>query len=90
VTFQAMMHDVLHDFIRQFVLVFFDDILIFSDSWSIHLQHVRVVLLGLREHSLAVKRSKCAFSIAFLTYLGHAILADGVTMDAEKVAAVKA
>jgi hypothetical protein len=36
-TFQAMMNDVLHDFIRHFVLIFFDDILIFSDSWSGHL-----------------------------------------------------
>jgi hypothetical protein len=43
-TFQAMMIDMLHDFIRHFVLVFFDDILIYSDSWSSHLQHVRTVL----------------------------------------------
>jgi hypothetical protein len=39
-TFQAMMNDVLHDFIHHFILVFFDDILIFSNSWSSHLQHV--------------------------------------------------
>jgi hypothetical protein len=43
-TFQALMNDVLHNFIRVFVLVFFDDILFFSDSWSSHLQHVRAVL----------------------------------------------
>jgi hypothetical protein len=43
-TFQALMNDVLHDLIRVFVLVFFDDILIFNHSWSSHLQHVRVVL----------------------------------------------
>jgi hypothetical protein len=43
-TFQALMNDVLQDFIRVFVLVFFDDILIFSDSWSSHLQHVRMIL----------------------------------------------
>jgi hypothetical protein len=39
-----MMNDMLHDFIRHFILVFFDDILIYSDSWSTHLQHVHVVL----------------------------------------------
>jgi hypothetical protein len=60
-TFQALMNDVLHDFIRVFILVFFDDILIFSDSWSSHLQDVRAVLQRLQEHSLAVKRSKCSF-----------------------------
>jgi hypothetical protein len=60
-TFQALMHDILHDFLRGFVLVFFDDILIYSNSWSSHLQHVRVVLQRLREHQLVVKRSKCSF-----------------------------
>jgi hypothetical protein len=89
-TFQAMMNDVLHDFIHHFVLVFFDDILIFSDSWSSHLQHIRVVLLRFCEHSLAVKRSKCAFGTESVAYLGHVISAEGVAMDAEKVAAVKA
>jgi hypothetical protein len=54
-TFQALMNDILHDFIRVFVLMFFDDILIFNDSWSAHLQHVCAVLGRLREHSLAVK-----------------------------------
>jgi hypothetical protein len=44
VTFQALMHDVLHDFLRQFALVFFNGIHIYSDSRSSHLQHVRVVL----------------------------------------------
>jgi hypothetical protein len=88
-TFQSMMNDVLHDFIHQFVLVFFDDILIFSDSWSSHLQHVRVVLHRLCEHSLVVKRSKCTFDTKSVVYLGHVISAEGVTMDAEKVAAVK-
>jgi hypothetical protein len=43
-TFQALMNDILHDFIRVFVLVFFNDILIFSDSWSAHLQHIHAVL----------------------------------------------
>jgi hypothetical protein len=82
------MNDILHDFIRVFVLVFFDDILIFSGSWSAHLQHVRVVLGSLREHSLAVKRSKCSFSASTVAYLGHVISAEGVAMDADKVAAV--
>jgi hypothetical protein len=88
-TFQALMNEVLHDFIRQFVLVFFDDILIYNDSWSSHLQHVRVMLQLLCEHKLVVKRSKCAFGASLVAYMGHVITAQRVTMDAEKVAAVQ-
>jgi hypothetical protein len=71
------------------VLVFFDNILIFNDSWSSHLQHVRVVLLWLRENNPAVKRIKCVFGTASIAYLGYVILVEGIAMDAEKVAAVK-
>jgi hypothetical protein len=90
VMFQALMNDVLHDFMCLFILVFFDDILIYSDSWSSHLQHVRTVLQRLRNHNLAVKHSKCSFGTTTVTYLGHVITAQGVAMDAEKIAAVQA
>jgi hypothetical protein len=72
-TFQTLMNAVLHDFIRHFVLVFFDNILIFSTSWSSHLQHLRAVLQRLRDHKFAVKRSKCSFGGATIVYLGHVI-----------------
>jgi hypothetical protein len=49
-TFQALMNNVLWPFLRRFILVFFDDILIYSRSWSEHLQHVRRVLTTLKEH----------------------------------------
>jgi hypothetical protein len=87
-TFQALMNDTLQDFIRVFALVFFNDILIFSNSWSEHLQHVWAVLQRLREHHLTVKRSKCSFGTTSVGYLGHIISAQEVTMDAEKVEAV--
>jgi hypothetical protein len=74
-TFQALMNDVLQDFIRVFILVFFDDILIFSPSWTSHLQHLWAILQCLRDHSLAVKRSKCSFGETLVTYLGHVISA---------------
>jgi hypothetical protein len=79
-TFQALMNDVLHDFICHFVLVFFDDILIYSDSWSSHLQHVHAVLQWLRDHNLAVKHNKCSFGTMNVAYLGHVITAQGVAM----------
>ena len=51
-TFQALMNDVLRPYLRRFVLVFFDDILICSSSWTEHLQHVVVVLRALQDHHL--------------------------------------
>jgi hypothetical protein len=89
-TFQALMNGVLHDYLSRFVLVFFDDILIYSSSWSEHLQHVRVVLTTLRQHRLAVKQSKCVFGSRSVAYLGHVISASGMAMDPAKVEAVQA
>jgi hypothetical protein len=89
-TFQALMNSVLCDFLRRFVLVFFDDILIYSTSWSEHLQHVCAVLTVLRQHHLAVKHSKCIFGSPTVAYLGHIISAKGVAMDPSKVEAVQA
>jgi hypothetical protein len=88
-TFQALMNDVLQDFIRVFVLVLFNDILIFIDSWSSHLQHVRKILQRLQEHGLAVKRSKCSFGATSVQYLGHVISDQEVAMDADKVEVVR-
>jgi hypothetical protein len=61
-TFQSLMNDVLQDFTRSFVLVFFDDILIYNHSWSEHLHHVQAVLHWVRNNQLAVKRSKCSLT----------------------------
>jgi hypothetical protein len=87
-TFQALMNDVLRPFLRRFVLVFFDDILIYSKSWADHLRHLRAVLSALRQHTLFVKRSKCAFAVASVAYLGHTISEAGVAMDSSKVQAI--
>jgi len=81
------MNDVLRPFLRRFVLVFFDDILIYSSSWSEHLQHLRTILDAFRAHRLHLKCSKCSFGPASVAYLGHIIYAGGVAMDADKVAA---
>jgi len=89
-TFQALMNFVLKPFLRRCVLVFFDDILIYSTSWTEHLQHLRAVFDVLREHQLHLKRSKCAFASLSVQYLGHVISAEGVTMDSSKVEAVQA
>ena len=69
-------------------MVFFDDILIYSPSWTSHLQHVKAVLTVLREQQLRIKRSKCSFAASSVAYLGHIISAGGVAMDQSKVEVV--
>jgi len=70
------------------VLVFFDDILIYSSSWSEHLQRVRLVFDALRAHDLHLQHSKCSFGSSSVAYLGHVISAEGVAMDNAKLEAV--
>jgi hypothetical protein len=87
-TFQSLMNEVLCPFLRHFMLVFFDDILIYSNSFAEHLQHIRAVLTALRAHSLFLKRSKCSFVERQVEYLGHFIFEAGVAMDPAKIEAV--
>jgi hypothetical protein len=82
------MNEVLRPFLQQFVLVFFDDILIYNPSWTEHLRHVHVVLTALQAHQLFLKRAKCAFGIEEVVYLGHIISAADVGMDEQKVRVV--
>jgi hypothetical protein len=88
-TFQALMNDVLHPFLRRFLLVFFDDILIYNKSWADHLCHLCAVLTELRHQRLFVKRSKCAFGVTSVSYLGHIISEAGAAMDSTKVQAIQ-
>jgi len=59
-TFQSLMNSVVVAFLRNFVLVFFDDIVIYSPSWNTHLEHLSQVLQLLKQHSLFAKLSKCS------------------------------
>jgi hypothetical protein len=83
-TFQCIMNQVLKPFLRQFVLVFLDDILIYSKSLEDHLQHLQQVLGTLRHHQLYLKASKCSFAQHSLEYLGHIISDQGVSTDQAK------
>lgn len=87
-TFQALMNSVFRSHLRKFVLVFFDDILVYSSSWEDHLEHVQTVLQILRTHQLFVKLKKCEFGKKELEYLGHIISGDGIKVDQEKIAAM--
>lgn len=87
-TFQALMNDILGWYLHHFVLVFFDDILIYNTTWSDHLRHVHLFLDILRQHELCLKQSKCTFGVPTVSYLGHVVSANGVAMDCQKVQAM--
>lgn len=73
---------------RKSVLVFFDDILVYSPSWSLHLAYLAEVLELLCDNSLFAKLSKCSFGLTKIDYLGHTISGHGVEMDNSKVQSV--
>ena len=87
-TFQAIMNVIFRPHLRKFILVFFDDILIYSPTWSCHLKHVRQMLEILKQHQFFVKASKCNFGQQELEYLGHFVTCHGVKMDEKKIAAM--
>lgn len=86
--FQALVNDVLRDMLNVFVFVYIDDILIFSLSPQVHVQHVRRVLQRLLENCLFVKAEKCVFHAQSVTFLGLVVSAEGIRMDPDKVQAV--
>ncbi len=88
-TFQRLMNDVMSPFLGRFVLVFIDDVLVYSHSRSEHLAHLRFVLSALRKHLLYAKLSKCMFCEQKVHYLGHVVSAEGISPDPAKLAAVR-
>ena len=88
-TFQAAMNILFALLLRKCVLVFMDDILIYSATLEEHLQHLEQVFTILHENQLYVKLSKCSFAQQGLEYLGHVISAAGVQTDPAKISAVR-
>lgn len=88
-TFQGYMNNILSPLLRKFVLVFVDDILIYSKTLSDHVQHLQSVLQILTKHQLKVKSSKCSFAQQRLAYLGHIVSPNGVSTDEEKIQVVR-
>ncbi|XP_019447282.1 PREDICTED: uncharacterized protein LOC109350506 [Lupinus angustifolius] len=87
-TFQSLMNEVLRSFLRKFVLVFFDDILIYSKDMLSHVAHLQQVLQVLQTNSLKANKKKCSFGQESLEYLGHVISGQGVAADKSKVDAI--
>jgi hypothetical protein len=86
--FMDLMNWVFWPYLDQYVVVFIDDILVYSNSHLEHEQHLRVVLQTLRENQLYAKLDKCEFWLKEVVFLGHVISAEGIFVDPIKVEAV--
>ena len=88
-TFMTMMNDIFRQYLDQFVIVYLDDILIYSKTKEEHWQHVQKVLETLRKHQLYAKATKCEFFQEKVEYLGHYISKEGIAVDQQKITAVR-
>ncbi|XP_061360228.1 uncharacterized protein LOC133304232 [Gastrolobium bilobum] len=87
-SFQATMNQVFSAFLRRFVVIFFDDILVYSSCLQEHLGHLQQVLSTLQTHCFFAKLSKCLFGQSSLQFLGHTISGEGVQLDPSKIQAI--
>ena len=84
-----LMNRMFQNHLDSFVIVFIDDILVYSKNEGDHMGHLRVVLQTLKEHQLFAKYSKCDFWLRTVTFLGHIISSKGVEVDPRKTEAAK-
>ena len=87
-TFMDLMYRVFQPYLDRFVVVFVDDILIYSQSKEEHEDHLRIILQAVKEHRLYAKFSKCEFWLTEVRFLGHVVSASGVSIDLEMVEVV--
>jgi len=76
-------------FLHSFVLVFFDDILIYNETWDSHIEHVDRALQLLKDHQLFLRCPKFSFGASRVEYLGHIVSKDGVRVDPKKFVAIQ-
>ena len=87
--FMFLMNNVMHKYLDKFVVVFIDDILIYSKTEEEHKEHLKIVLQELLDHKLFAKFSKCDFFKDKIQYLGHVVTKEGISIDPEKIRAIE-
>ena len=87
-TFSRLMNSVFMEYLDKFVVVYLDDILVYSKSMEEHGEHLRLILSKLREHRLYAKFSKCEFWLPEVSYLGHVISEKGIAVNPDNVKAI--
>ncbi|KAA3485106.1 Retrotransposon protein [Gossypium australe] len=88
VIFMDLMNWIFQLYLDQFVVVFIDDILVYSKTKEDHNKHLRLVLQILREKQLYAKLSKCEFWLGEIVFLGHIVFAEGIRVDPKKIKAI--
>ena len=86
--FMGLMNRVFQPYLDQFVIVFIDDILIYSPSAAEHEEHLRIVLQLLKEHQLYANIENCKFWLSEVKFLGHVVSQAGISVDPSKIEAV--
>lgn len=87
-TFMSLMNQVFYDYVDDFIIIYLDDILVYSRNDQQHLAHLEKVLQRLQNHQLYVKMSKCAFFLSSIQFLGHVVSGNGISVDPSKTAAI--
>src|SRR6185369_258209 len=88
-TFMMLMNNVFHEYLNNFVIIYLDNILVYSHTKEEHIDHLHVVLQTLRKHKLYGKISKCEFMKTRVEYLEHIISGDRVFIDQRKIEAIR-
>lgn len=87
-TFQSFMNYVFQPHLRKFILFYSDDIIVYSPSWTSHLDHLEQTFKILQQHNLSFKSNKCSFAQSKVEYLGHIISIYGIAADPKQVEAM--
>ncbi|CAN6708067.1 unnamed protein product [Malus baccata var. baccata] len=88
-TFCTLMNKVFHPYLDKFVVVYIDDIVVYSKTLEEHVEHLRIVFKTLREHELYVKKEKCSFATKEVEFLGHKINEGKLMMEKGKIKAIQ-
>ena len=88
-TFMRIMNQALRPYIGKYVVVYFDDILVFNSSLTDHIEHLRQVLVIVRREKLFVARQKCEWGADSVLFMGYVVSSNGLSMDMTKVAAIR-
>src|SRR5436190_24161110 len=87
-SFQGYINDVIRECLDKFAVAYLDDILIYSNTFEEHIEHVRLVLEKLLAHGLFVKLEKCEFHVQKISFLGFVISPEGISMDPARISTI--